>query len=87
VDTVIYRAGPTGYRLAQLTPDPAWQPATEVPVTVSTQPAPWLDLPEAIERLGLTGLPFLFFADATTARGCVLYLRYDGHYGLITPAG
>ncbi|WP_157536105.1 hypothetical protein [Kitasatospora mediocidica] len=25
-------------------------------------------------------------ADAATGRGNVLYHRYDGHYGLITPA-
>ncbi|GAA2096717.1 HPF/RaiA family ribosome-associated protein [Microlunatus panaciterrae] len=87
LDTVIYRAGPAGLRLAQLAPDPSWQPVTEVPVTVSRQHAPRLDVPEAIERLGLTGLPFLFFADSTSGRGCVLYMRYDGDYGLITPAG
>jgi hypothetical protein len=29
---------------------------------------------------------FLYFTDAETGRGCVLYLRYDGHYGLIEPA-
>jgi hypothetical protein len=27
----------------------------------------------------------VFFADETTGRGNVLYHRYDGHYGLITP--
>lgn len=26
---------------------------------------------------------FMFFTDAATGRGAVLYLRYDGHYGLI----
>jgi hypothetical protein len=29
---------------------------------------------------------FLLFVDAATGRGAVLYLRYDGHYGLIEPA-
>ncbi len=28
----------------------------------------------------------MLFADDTTRRGNVLYHRYDGHYGLITPA-
>jgi hypothetical protein len=26
-------------------------------------------------------------ARAVTGRGCVLYLRYDGHYGIIEPDG
>ena len=33
------------------------------------------------------GFPFLFFIDAAPGRASVLYHRYDGHYGLITPAG
>lgn len=30
---------------------------------------------------------FLFFVNRDTGRGNVLYLRYDGHYGLLEPAG
>lgn len=30
--------------------------------------------------------PFVFFIDARTSRGNVLYRRYDGHYGLIAPS-
>jgi len=30
--------------------------------------------------------PFLFFIDSLSSRGAVIYKRYDGHYGLITPA-
>ena len=29
--------------------------------------------------------PFLFFLDPEQGRGALLYHRYDGHYGLITP--
>ena len=32
----------------------------------------------------VTGWPFVFFRDAGTGHACVLYHRYDGHYGLIT---
>jgi ribosome-associated translation inhibitor RaiA len=39
----------------------------------------------AIERLELTAEPFVFFRDTVTRRGNLLYYRYDGHYGLITP--
>jgi hypothetical protein len=33
------------------------------------------------------GQPFTFFVDAGTGRGRLIYHRYDGHYGLITPPG
>jgi ribosome-associated translation inhibitor RaiA len=41
---------------------------------------------EALERLDAGGEPFVFFCAADSGRGNVAYLRYDGHYGLITPA-
>jgi hypothetical protein len=28
----------------------------------------------------------VFFADSVSGRGSVLYRRYDGHYGIVTPA-
>jgi hypothetical protein len=40
---------------------------------------------EAIGLIDLAAEPFVFFANATTGRGNVVYRRYDGHYGLITP--
>jgi hypothetical protein len=57
-----------------------------VPVTISNQPAPLLTTDEAVERLNMTGLPFVFYLDADHVAGRVLYRRYDGHYGLATPA-
>lgn len=85
---VVYRGGPTGYRLALVARDSADQLSPfDLPVTISSQPAPCLTYEEATERLGLLGLPFLFFIDAAQGRASVLYHRYDGHYGLITPAG
>lgn len=44
-----------------------------------------LTLEGAQERLATSGEPFVFFAEPGD-RGHVLYHRYDGHYGLITPA-
>jgi len=86
--SALYRAGPTGYRLAQVEPASPEQLAPfELPLTISPHPAPCLTVEQATERLGLLGLPFLFFIDAAQGRACVLYHRYDGHYGLITPAG
>lgn len=84
-DAVVYRAGPTGYRLARVQIGGSL-PLLDVPMTLSSQPAPELTVAEAKQRLDLTGWPFVFFADARTGRGNVIYHRYDGHYGLITPA-
>jgi ribosome-associated translation inhibitor RaiA len=85
-DSVVCRAGPTGYRLAQLAPRTEPGPVA-VPLSVSELPAPVLSLAEAEELLDNTNVPFVFFAAEATGRGNVLYHRYDGHYGLITPAG
>lgn len=85
-DAVVYRGGPTGYRLARLASGPRWLGLSDVPMTISPHPAPRLTVSEARQRLEVGGLPFVFFADAGSGRGCVLYHRYDGHYGLITPA-
>jgi ribosome-associated translation inhibitor RaiA len=49
--------------------------------------APALTESEAVTRLELGGEPFVFYLDPETGRGRVLYIRYDGHYGLITAAG
>ena len=40
----------------------------------------------AMTHLNESGRHYLFFENAGTGRGNVLYHRYDGHYGLITPA-
>lgn len=47
-------------------------------------PAPRLTESEALQRLDVAGEPFVFYLDPDTGRGRVLYLRYDGHCGLIT---
>ena len=86
-DSVLYRGAPTEYRLAQVNPVAADELGPfQLPLTISPQPAPRLSVEQAIERIGLLGLPFLFFVDTARDRGSVLYHRYDGHYGLIAPA-
>lgn len=85
---VVYRAEPTGYRLALVSPDLAHELAPyEKPVTLSGHPLPCLREQDAVERLALLGHPFLFFLDAAQGRAAVLYRRFDGDYALITPAG
>ena len=85
IDSIVYRAGPTGLRLAQVDGRAGEVVPGRIPVTASTIPAPLLDTAEAIDRLRLTGQPFLFYLDGNHGRGCVLYHRYDGHNGLIDP--
>ncbi len=81
-DSVVYRSG-DGYRIAQARP--ATQLTLPDGVTASEHAAPALDIDEAITRLEAMGQPFAFFIDSQTGRGNVLYYRYDGHYGLVTP--
>jgi ribosome-associated translation inhibitor RaiA len=85
-DSVVYRV-PVGYRLAQVQPRPDQLAPHVTPLTVSAQPAPVLSVTEAAERLEQWDRSFLFFLDGDRGRGAVLYRRYDGHYGLISPAG
>lgn len=56
-------------------------------VTVGSTDAPTLSFVGAIERLDAGTEPHVFFRNAATRRGNVVYRRYDGHYGVITPSG
>ncbi len=85
-DAVLYRSSALGYRLSTVHPAPASTEGGAPHLTCSTVPAPRLSAAEAVDRLDHIGQPFVFFAEAETGRGTVLYRRYDGHYGLISPA-
>jgi len=86
-DCVLSRV-PGGYCLARARQELAGQaPPLPEDVTVSAVPAPTLSVAAAAERLGVTEEPFVFFVDAATGHGSVLYHRYDGHYGQLVPAG
>lgn len=84
-DGVIYRAA-GGYRLQLAHPGTGRLGPVAPSIIISAQSAPRLSLSEAVTRLETAGQPFLFFLNAETNRGNLLYLRYDGHYGLIAPA-
>lgn len=45
-----------------------------------------ITLQAAISEMDALSHRFMFFLDAGTGRGNVIYVRYDGHYGLIEPA-
>ncbi len=72
--SVHFRRGPAGAVL----------PASDT-LVVDGHRAPLLDVEAAEERLDAGHEPWVFFTDADTGRGHVLYRRYDGHYGLIVP--
>ncbi len=86
-DAVVHREEGGGYVVRYVYgPDPS---ALEIPsaavVRVDERPAPTLDLAEARERLDNGRERWVFFEDTGTGRGHVIYLRYDGHYGVIVP--
>ncbi|MFD7450141.1 sigma 54 modulation/S30EA ribosomal C-terminal domain-containing protein [Kitasatospora sp. NPDC059827] len=82
-DAVVYRVGPTGYRLARTRPDGPSGRRT-APITLSPHGAPPLTERQAVRRLVGAELPFLFFAHPAGGRGRVLYRRFDGRLGLIS---
>ena len=59
---------------------------TVVPVRLSGHGTPRCTVEEAAAQLDVDVLPFVFHVDPGTGRGSVVYRRYDGHYGVITPA-
>ncbi len=84
-EALIERTGGGAYRLTRLDGAATDPGPTAIEVTVAGQAAPVLDLDQAQDHLAVGGEPFVFYADAATGRGHVLYLRYDGHYGLVAP--
>jgi hypothetical protein len=85
-DAVVYRAGPTGLRLSrQRSMRPPTIPGGTA-LTVSPRPVPVLAARQAAVKLAQGWLPFLFFTDGSTGRGNLLYRRYDGDLGLVSPA-
>ena len=84
-DAIVYRAGPTGLCLArQHTRRPPALPVT-LPLTINPRKTPILTPRQAATRLAQGWLPFVFYTDHDTRRGHLLYRRYDGDLGLITP--
>jgi hypothetical protein len=84
-DSVIYRKA-DGYRLALAHRKTRLLGPVDPSISVSQVPATRLTVTEAEDRLEAFGQPFLFFVNAETGRGNLIYHRYDGHYGLIEPA-
>lgn len=86
-DSVVYHAGPAGYRLTQLCPDPVRLTPHTVPLTCYDRCAPTLTTARAMRWLGMCEVGFLLFRHPDRDGGRVLYRRFDGHYGLLCPPG
>jgi len=84
-DSLVERLEGGRYRLTRLEPSEVERTAISAPIEISDVAVPQLSVTDAIDRLNAGGEPFVFFADVATGRGNVVYRRYDGHYGLITP--
>jgi ribosomal subunit interface protein len=86
-DSVIFHVDDDGHLELMQAADEVKVPADCVaPVRASMQRPTTMTVPEAEERLDLGVDRFVFFVNPDTRRGNVIYARYDGHYGLITPA-
>lgn len=88
-DALVYRAGPSGLRLARChsVHPPLAAPGGPWAFTVNPRPAPPLTEAGAVARLCEHGLPFLFYTDPGTGRGRLLYRRYDSDLALVLPDG
>lgn len=84
-DAVIDHVPGGGYRLQRLRPVSAEAGPVAIDLTVVDSVPPTATVDEAIGQLEAGGQQFVFFADAETGRGNVVYRRYDGDYGLLTP--
>ena len=84
-DGVMYRVS-DGHRLVLAHPRSGRLGPLAPSITVGKLPVPRLPVSEATARLEATGQLFVFFVNAETGRGNLIYHRQDGHYGLIEPA-
>ncbi|WP_200797736.1 sigma 54 modulation/S30EA ribosomal C-terminal domain-containing protein [Streptoalloteichus hindustanus] len=80
-DSVVFRDATGQPRLVRMRP----AGVSPTPFPLAGAAAPRLTVGEAVRRLETTGDRFVFFADTRTGRGHVVYRRYDGRYGLISP--
>jgi hypothetical protein len=84
-DSILEHLPDGSYRLTRLQPTSIEAGPTAIALTVAAHPSATATVSDAIGLMDAAAEPFVFFANATTGRGNVVYRRYDGHYGLITP--
>ena len=84
-DNVVARSGGSEYELFEPSTTSSLTD-TAATIRASTVRPPRIALEDAVGLLDAGDLPFVFFVDPDTRRGQVLYRRYDGHYGLVSPS-
>ncbi len=84
-DNVLARSEGDGYELLEPSTSSSLA-ATAAPIRHRATRPPRLSTEEAVDLFDQGVEPFVFFVDPEDGRGRILYRRYDGHYGLITPA-
>jgi ribosome-associated translation inhibitor RaiA len=82
-DAVVYRREDSRYAVMGTVVPPEASPPGEG--VVIGPDAPLFTEDEARIRLDLSDEPFVFYRDPVTRQGRLMYRRFDGHYGLITP--
>ncbi len=85
-ENVVWRL--EGGGIGWLQPTPGLDAPEPYAVDLRLDGAPTATIPveEAVRRLDVTGERFVFFVNAESGRGNVVYRRFDGNYGLIMPA-
>lgn len=85
-ENLVWRAADGSFEIIQPTPAPERLAECAAPIRLSAIVPSRLRLEDALELLNAGDHPYVFFLDAETGRGTVVYRRYDGHYGVIAPA-
>lgn len=83
--SVVYRRSDNTYGLMATGGDTVRPAPYADTIVLDPAPAPTLTTADAVERLEVGGEPFVFFTDARSGRGSLVYRRSDGHYGLLVP--
>jgi len=86
LDRVVYRSGNGGLHVAPSVASENLPGDTRPPISPAALVLNHLPIEEAEVLLDQGDEPFVFFAEPGSDRGQVLYRRFDGHYGLVTPA-
>jgi ribosome-associated translation inhibitor RaiA len=85
-DNVVFRSEGSGYELMEPSSTCSLADSAQTIRHSAVRPSQ-MSAEEAIEMLDLSNLAFVFFVDPDDGGSRVVYRRYDGHYGLIMPAG
>ena len=85
-DAVVYRRDDERIGLIEQGGTDELTPQDDGLVRERSRHADPITLETVISEMNALSHRFMFFLDADSGRGNVIYMRYDGHYGLIEPA-